>query len=87
MNEVKLAILRSMGLANNGYSAKVNVITDVARSLKVPVTDVTVAFRELEDFNHVRWLGTSPATGSIYCLPEDYTKVQEVLRENARHGR
>jgi hypothetical protein len=80
MNEIKLAILRDVGLANNGYADRAATIVNVTQSRKLRMSEVRVEFDSLVEFGHLRLVAQSDRS-RYYCLPENFNRVLATLKE------
>lgn len=82
MNELKLEILRQLGLCNNGYSTRALTVANAVLAFGVDWNTAALAFDSLVEFGHIRFVGVMDyQKGNLVCLPEHYRAVVEVLKE------
>lgn len=85
MNEVKLAILRDVGLANNGYVTMHCTMQNVRNSVKgSTLSGIRDAFLELVEHRHLVLLGTVTGGQAFYCLPENRHRILQMMEELTR---
>jgi hypothetical protein len=83
MNEIKLAILRDMGLNNNGYADKTTTVTNVHNAVNgSTLGGVLKEFKSLVEYGHLKLLGGVEGR-EFYCLPENYRAVMDMFVEMA----
>lgn len=85
MNEIKLAILRDMGLNNNGYAKKQFTVVNVRNAVKAStLSEVNTEFNSLVSFGHLKLLGKDRDGHEFYCLPEKFALVKMMMVDLTR---
>lgn len=82
MNEIKLAILADVMLANNGYVSRHATIVNVRNKVKgATLSAVGEVLDDLVKWGHLSPLGKNGKGETFYCLPENYTAIREMMAE------
>lgn len=85
MDEIKLAILRDVGLANNGYVTMHGTMANVRNAVKgSTLSGVRDAFTDLVKHRHLVLLGTDRAGQEYYCLPEKKHLILQMMEDLTR---
>ena len=85
MNEIKLAILRDVGLANNGYVTRHATMANVRRAVKdSTLSSVKDEFDDLVKHRHLVLLGKDRDGQEYYCLPENRHRIIAMMEDLTR---
>lgn len=85
MEEIKLAILRDVMLANNGYVTMACTMQNVRHSVKgSTLLAIKECFNDLVRFGHIVLLGKDRAGQEYYCLPEKRHTILQMMEDLTR---
>ena len=82
MQKLKLALIEDVMLANNGYMQRDRLIVNARNA--VPGSTLSAAGEALDEL--VKWgqlslLGQNAEGKKFYCLPENWTKIRQMMKE------
>lgn len=85
MNEIKLAILADVMLANNGYVTRAATICNVRRKVaNATLSAIGEVFDDMVKWGHLSFLGHGRTGDTFFCLPENYARVRETAADLSR---